>query len=433
MKKIITFLGTNNYEEIIYTYTNEEGKEFEVKTRLVQEAISEIVGKDAIIYVCLTDRARETNWIDRIEVKVDRKTGEKREDFYYGLKPRLERKNIKYEELPLRDGANNEEMWENFGRIFDIFEEGDEVYFDVTHSFRSIPFIVMSVLNYAKFIKNIEIKSIYYGAFEAMKDGKAPIFNLSIFNQITDWTIGAERFISTGDSKQLSNMIETTIQPILRKQNKDKGDKDDEEARVVNRIRSSLKNFSEGLYTVRGSKTSNYGTTLKKALESIKEINIDELKPFEKILDKIYEKVHFYSNDIILDVHNTVKLCRDLNLIQQAYTYLQENIISYLCVKANMDLYDEDLRMDISRVIPHYRSHDRLELSQELLELNERLKPYISSDLADLYKDLGDFRNDINHGGYRKNPRRYSTFYENLDDFILKFESIVFNANASNN
>ena len=138
-------------------------------------------------------------------------------------------------------------------------------------------------------------------------------------------------------------------------------------------------------------------------MESIKEINIDELKPFEKILDKIYEKVHFYSNDIILDVHNTVKLCRDLNLIQQAYTYLQENIISYLCVKANMDLYDEDLRMDISRVIPHYRSHDRLELSQELLELNERLKPYISSDLADLYKDLGDFRNDINHGGYRKN------------------------------
>ena len=49
-----------------------------------------------------------------------------------------------------------------------------------------------------------------------MKDGKAPIFNLSIFNQITDWTIGAERFISTGDSKQLSNMIETTIQPILK-------------------------------------------------------------------------------------------------------------------------------------------------------------------------------------------------------------------------
>src|SRR5690606_15782748 len=142
--------------------------------------------------------------------------------------------------------------------------------------------IVNTMSNYAKSTKKIEIKSNYYDAFDAMKDGKSPIFNLSIFNQITDWTIGAERFISTGDSKQLSNMIETTIQPILRKQNKDKGDKDDEEARVVNRIRSSLKNFSEGLYTVRGSKTSNYGTTLKKALESIKEINIDELKPFEK-------------------------------------------------------------------------------------------------------------------------------------------------------
>lgn len=426
MKKIITFLGTSDYEEITYAYRDEDGKEIAVKTRLVQEIIYDLVGEDALLYVGLTDRARATNWIDRRVEKLDRKTGEKREVFLYGLQPILEERNIKYEELPLKDGKNNQEMWENFERIFDIFEEGDEVYLDVTHSFRSIPFIVMSVLNYAKFIKNIKIKAIYYGAFEAMEDGKAPIFNLSIFNQITDWTIGAEKFINTGASDHLSNMIQTTINPILRET---RGQ--NEEARMSRWIKATLEDFSGGLYTARGDQISNYGSSLKEALESIKEINIDDLKPFEKILDKIYEKVHSYSKDIILDVHHTVKLCRDLNLIQQAYTFLQENIISYLCTKANIDLFNEEQRILVSRVIPHYRPYVRIDLSEDLLDLNEKLKPYISSDLAGLYDNIGKFRNDLNHGGYRRDAKKYDRFAKDLDKFISDFERIVLDTSSN--
>lgn len=420
MKKIITFLGTNDYEETIYTYLNEEGEKFEVKTRLVQEAIHNIVGKDAIIYIGLTERAKNTNWIDRTEIKNDK------EVFYYGLKPRLEKENIRYEEISLKDGGTNEEMWENFERIFDIFEENDEVYLDVTHSFRSIPFIIMSILNYAKFIKNIKIKAIYYGAYDAKENGKTPIFNLSIFNQLTDWTIGAEKFINTGDGKQLSEMVQTTIEPILKATNGK-----DEEASIINNIKSALKNFSGGLYTVRGRKISIFGQNLKKALKSIEEINIFELKPFEKILDKIYEKVYFYSNDTIHDVHHTVKLCKNLNLIQQAYTLLQENIVSYLFLEAGIDLKDNHKRKKIGRVMAHYRSNNREELSEDVLELYEMIKPYITTELADLYNEIGVYRNDINHGGYRGDPKDYNDFSEKLDHFISKFEELIFNDNTS--
>ena len=313
-------------------------------------------------------------------------------------------------------------MRRNFESIFDIINDGDEVYVDVTHSFRSIPFIIMSVLNYAKFIKNIDIRGIYYGAFEAKNaDNITPIFNLSLFNQLTDWTIGAEKFLDTGDGKKLSNMISTTIDPILKETGGDNLD-----AKTSERINCKLQAFSGGLYTVRGNTLTKDGIALKKSLESIKGINLYELKPFEKILDKIYEKIYFYSGDIVLDVHNTVKLCRDFRLIQQAYTFLRENIITYLCLKGNIDYTDSSERQLVETVLLSKDKRKNILLEDIHNPIEENISKYINCDLVQLFEDTGDTRNDLNHAGYRKNPRKYRTFYNKLDDFILSFERLVF-------
>lgn len=408
LKKIISFLGTGDYENVTYSY-----QDINVNTRYVQECISHIVGEDVEFIICLTQLAKTKNWMGKGR---DKHTGEE----YDRLEFIFIKNNIKYKSIDVFDGHDNSEMWGNFDLIFQELDEDDEIYFDVTHSFRSTPFIVMSVLNYAKFIKNIQIKDIYYGAYEARKDGVAPIFNLSIFNQITDWAIGAEKFLNTGDSKQLSTMIDKTIEPIL-KETKGKN----EDASITRKINKDLEAFSGSLYTVRGNKISEYGTALKNSLELIKEIKIDELKPFEKILEKIYEKVHFYSNDIVTDVHNTVKLCKDLKLIQQAYTFLQENIITYLCLASGIDVLNEVDRFTISKIIPCYCKYPRRELRQEHMSLNEKIKEYINHDLADLYNRIGDYRNDINHAGYRRDAKKSETFTKDLDKFILEFEKLI--------
>lgn len=406
LKKIITFLGTGDYKETTYSYINKiTGEKITVTARFIQEAIHKIVGKDSIIYVGLTERARETNWIDNKQKE--------------GLKSIFERKGIQYRELPLFDGKNEKEVWYNFDTIFEALEEGDDVYVDVTHSFRSIPIIIMSVLNYAKFIKNITIKAIYYGAFDAKENGISPIFDLSLFNTITDWAIGAEKFINTGDSKQLSKMVKETIDPILRET---RGE--NEEARLSRQINDNLEAFSGALYTVRGNKISEYGCSLKKSLESIKSIEESQLKPFEKILDKIYKKVYFYSGDIIRDVHNTVKLCRDLNLIQQAYTFLMENIVNYLCVTANLDLLNKNIREAISNVISFYNGRN-CSLGRECEEIHKQIKPYLNQGIVELYDKLGGYRNDLNHAGYRQDARRVQKFKKVLDKFINEFERLI--------
>lgn len=419
MKKIITFLGKGDYQETTYSYIKENGEKVKKTTKFIQEIIYDIVGQDSIFYVALTKGAKETNWIDR-----STNDGV----IYKGLKSIFDSKGIDYKELSLYDGKNEQEMWLNFEAIFDVLEENDEVYVDVTHSFRSIPIIMMSVLNYAKFIKNISIKAIYYGAFDAKVDGIAPIFDLSLFSTITDWTVAAEKFINAGDSSQLSNIISQTIRPVL-KETKGK----DENASISNQINKNLEAFSNTLYTVRGKYISEYGTSLKNSLERIKSIDIIQLKPFEKILNKIYEKVYFYSNDVVRDIHNTVKLCKDLKLIQQAYTFMQENIINYICIVGGIDIFDSKGRELAETVLLscHELKKDKIKLSEKHFPIRDRIKDYVNHDLADLYNQISDYRNDINHAGYRQDSKKAEAFSKKLDEFINEFERLVINREIS--
>ena len=124
----------------------------------------------------------------------------------------------------------------------------------------------MAVLNYAKFVKNIEIKGIYYGAY-IPKQPVAEIVDLSIFNLFSDWTIAAEKLITIGDSRQIADLIEKTINPILKSS---KGS--NVTAKTTRNINRNLKIFSNALYTVRGCDVSQCAINLKKSLNELKKL-----------------------------------------------------------------------------------------------------------------------------------------------------------------
>jgi len=59
-------------------------------------------------------------------------------------------------------------LWKIFDGINSVIDEGDDIIFDVTHSFRSLPVLTLIALNYVKFLKNVNINKIDYGAMEAV-------------------------------------------------------------------------------------------------------------------------------------------------------------------------------------------------------------------------------------------------------------------------
>ncbi len=105
------------------------------------------------------------------------------------------------------DGKDTESMWQVFQTVVDNVQQGETVIFDITHGFRSLPFLAFLFIAYLKSAKNVTIEAVYYGAFEMQKDGITPILDLSEFISLLDWLTATEQFVQTGNARGLSALL----------------------------------------------------------------------------------------------------------------------------------------------------------------------------------------------------------------------------------
>lgn len=118
----------------------------------------------------------------------------------------------------LHYGLNRNEQDINAATFLSLesyINNNDEIYLDITHSFRSLPMYMMNMLLYIKTIsnKNIQIKNISYGMFEASfrtQEGHVitPVVNLTETEHIMDWIIGAYSFQEYGNSYKIAALLE---------------------------------------------------------------------------------------------------------------------------------------------------------------------------------------------------------------------------------
>ncbi|MEA3505330.1 MAG: TM1812 family CRISPR-associated protein, partial [Bacteroidota bacterium] len=165
-KVFISVLGTGYYSKTKYYCEN---KDENVETHFIQEAMLKFYSnefkKNDKAYLFLTRKARNDNWESPAQ-KNNKFVIEGKSDSYQGLEETLKGFDFDVISKDIPDGNNEEEIWEIFQKVFDVLELEDEVYFDITHAFRSIPMLIMVLINYAKFLKKINVKSITYGNWE---------------------------------------------------------------------------------------------------------------------------------------------------------------------------------------------------------------------------------------------------------------------------
>lgn len=170
-------------------------------------------------------------------------------------------------------GMDANEIFENFNIIMNlnnILNDGDEVYIDITHSFRSNAMWMFLVINFIDDIidKKITIKEISYGMLEVARANNniTPVVDLSSFYKLLKWIKGANAFKKYGNSYDLLDIIP---------------DKD---------IKTKLNNFSESM-------NLNYIKSIKNNIKSLKNISdkIDGIKGPGKFL--IPDIVHNFINE----------------------------------------------------------------------------------------------------------------------------------------
>lgn len=445
-KVFFSILGTGFYGACRYV---DEAKDFESsQTRFIQCATlqyikaSEWTESDAII-IALTDSAKSTNWSLVPPKRKNFVSGIEEE--YVGLMDRIAELDLpcSVKELPIPDGKNENEMWQIFTSIFNSLEHGDELYIDLTHSFRYLPMLLLVLADYARLIKDVKVMGVTYGNWEARKAdpngmNNAPIVDLMPLIALQNWTTATYELINDGNAKAVSEAAKYSLLSLLR-------DKDcSREIRDLNQATKELKEWIEQIRTCRG-KEILMPDKLFSFVGKLSSISNDAFPPLMPILDKIrqsFENVGFKDEETINNLYAASKWCVEMNLWQSAITLLQEAIISKLCLITNLEIKlksDREIASNaLNRIIKEKinpgnnttenkepkcnienkdgqgEEKDIYENTTVLLRNNK----LVTDDFCKLYSRISELRNDFNHSGMRKSNSNSTKITNNIKVYV---------------
>ncbi|MEZ4829276.1 MAG: TM1812 family CRISPR-associated protein [Bacteroidia bacterium] len=412
-KTFISFLGAIEYFETCY-FTMPDKSDLSAPMFYVQEAILRQQvgwGGDDQVLIFTTSEALEKNYVNR-HSRGGAVPG-------LGLKSRLEALNkegliSEFDSVNIPNGYTEDEIWTVFRSIIDRIRPGDDLYMDITFGFRSLPMLALVLSNYAKAVKNVNVKAIYYGNYEAGRAERdqqvktleeqgvdqsaidsakrriieAPVLDLRPFLELQQWTSAAEAFLDLGHSKPLSRLISEENMELA----------------------SKLDQFAQSIITNRG-------------LALVRDIDIDSLKQqitllqaeqvtpqLEPLLTRIAAKLDNFKTGDIQNGLTAVGWCIEHQLVQQGYTLLQETLVSLVqeCVFGKYDSFDHNWRswvgallsgMKVARLNnPPKSSADIQDLTEIEIWLQDK------QNLIKSYRELTGTRgkrNDINHAGFK--------------------------------
>jgi CRISPR-associated Csx2 family protein len=451
-KILISFLGTNDYVPCNY-YTEGDDTQKVSNVRYIQKAIIDLYcqdfnGPDDGFHFFLTDDAKARNWEDNGQY--NRNTGEydKTND---GLKSVIHKLNLseRAQTHSIKEGYSTNDIWKIFEQVFDVIQEGDEIILDITHGFRSLPMLAMVLSNYAKTLKNADLKMVLYGAFEKLgpapivrqipeAERNAPILNLTALSDIQDWTSATKNFVENGISTDLGFVIEKA---------KRLAPKDQIFINELKDLKNNLNLFTSNLKLNRGKEIleGDYYADIQASISMLRS-KTSSHPPLSKILDQIDQKVGEFIGNSSTNWIKAVDWCMEKGLIQQAITQLQEGIVTQVCKilslkpsryiernvakgvfynpnkKGKVELLPDDIKK-----LKENQSQD-LELFY-VNKIKEGLENDFIKDIRSDFKDLTDLlRNDINHGGYNKS-KNVKEIEKNINKFYKSIREKAQNHN----
>lgn len=293
----------------------------------------------------------------------------------------------------IKYGLNEQELQENFDQIIqivDFLQDGDEIYVDITHSFRSLSLFMFLVLNFLNDLseeRNIKIKGVYYGMLDVIRElGYAPVVNLQSLFDLTKWIKGLYSLKNFGNGYLIAELLKNQQEITLARQITELSDAININYVPDIRIRSQ--------YLQNALKRETFNTPFKY---------------IKKILDKFIQR---FSQHNQRECDFQLKLAKwyfENKRYATGYITLTEAIITYLC-----EINGEDIVLKEAR--------DRM---KDLLYDND------NTELAQLYRKVNKIRNGIAHALIEGKRQNYNTAISNAEGYYKKAKTI-FNTNTLN-
>lgn len=387
MLKLITFMGTGPYQQSTYAWNDKTAT-----TGFFSEALLQwSMGIDKTL-VLLTQDARQNNNWQVFSQRMQEQGLYLPDNMQSAIVP-----------IDIPSGKNERELWQIFDILVQHLEEGDEIIFDITHAFRSLPVLSLLAFIFIRTIRNVTIKHIVYGAFEG-KDPETnitPVFDLSPFIGLLDWSQAAQQFMETGISRQIGDMLNLFqrsihTNPLLKA--------------TLEVIPKQLQSTGSSLVAMSNALTLTQPRALSDAVkqfntktESASEEAKVLLKPYALIQEKIAESYQSYQQ---LDLTSLKQLIQDYLTHQQyvqAITLAREWLVCLVCdwLTGKMDP-ERPVRDEMETIINGWAAESaKKDLSLVAQESIEKYKPeqviVFKADLVTTWNKVSQIRNDIAH------------------------------------
>lgn len=345
-KRIVIGTVKSMWEEY-YRYTNHENEEF-----------------DEDLWISLSDFSKDSD--HRVT------------DFsiFEKLEVKLDHTHI----LILKYGLSEEELRYNLSKLFEIenlLENGDELYVDITHGFRSFPIFAQQIIFYLKEIseKNIQVKSFYYGMLEAKQElNYAPVVDMKIILEMNDWLICASQFKNSGDGSGIAKLLE----------NKNKN------------LSNKVDNFSKALRV-------NFSHEVKKQLMQLKKLDLSEIdNPEKMILNRVFGDFTNRFNDTLRACDFQVMLAEwyyTQKMYSSAYLILTEALISFVVEKefGSNEIYEKKKREEVKdNGKIRFKYKEELKLYDTVNKVRKNIAHMLDKRHDTYLNDINNLRNYIN-------------------------------------
>lgn len=265
-------------------------------------------------------------------------------------------------------GLTETELWENFDTLISVINQlnpGDEIYIDISHSFRSLSLFLFIVLVLIKDIyseRDLKVSGVYYGMLDVIKDlGYAPIINLQSLFDITDWIKGTYSLKTYGDASLIANLLQEQGETELSQE---------------------LQRFSQAVNLGYLPNIKNQGKSLQQKLKSNRlSAPFKYLQPFVSKFLKRFPKKH--ESDFQLELAGWYF---ENQRYATGYLTMTEAILTYLCEIEGKDPDQEGDREFVKKLIFKRKS----------------------LPLAKIYAEVNDIRKNIAHPPIGKREMQFA-------------------------
>lgn len=392
--KVITFLGVDPYDKVTYDWDNHTHT-----TDLFPEALGIWLQQDmSEMLVLLTKEAKNSrNW-ERLQARLNGKVM---------LNP---------QDIP--SGKNQEELWAIFNKLTTSLSFGDEIVFDITHAFRSIPFLALLAVAFLRTTQSVHMQHLLYGAYDARdkKTKRVPVFDLKPFLVSLEWITAADQFVHTGNGQRLAELVPDSLQPLRD-------------------LRDNIKDIADGLHLLRPMQVMHEAAQLSQRTAAAAPIIEQTVPSFATLLGRVQDAYSRFGLMDPTDHHNAkLSLRQQLSMVEwytehgqivQALSLAREWLPSLLCYHFGLDPMEGKNRADMELLLGGGKDSRSGNISPRLSEwpdvrTGERLRKLWGGGL-----NLANLRNDVLHAGFRKKPRDTSTVVEETEKVLCELRAIA--------